>query len=97
MFFDADLVGLLLEVFPESFNTTRTITTTEIYNGPYGTEEVNPREQLSILADNILTTAMAIRSNYGDRAISYIKMFSNPKEQRKDILAFNAAAKKGSR
>lgn len=93
MNFDADLVALLMDVFPDSFNAVRLVATTETKNGEYGTETIVTGEHKSILAENILVTATAIRRTYGERAIAYIKMFADPKEQKKDILAFYAAGK----
>lgn len=93
MNFDADLVALLMDVFPDSFNAVRRAATTETKNGEYGTETIITGEHDSILAENILVTATAIRRKYGERAIAYIKMFANPAEQKKDLKAFYSSGK----
>lgn len=87
--FDSELFCKLWEVFPDSFSITKQSTTRPIINGRFGQEYGEPETATVNLADCILSTAQAIKLKYGDRAIKYIEQFSDPKGQRKDILAFN--------
>lgn len=88
MTYNIDLFCKLFEVFPDSFVTSKESTSRPVINGRFGQELGEPETKTVNLAECILNTANAIQLKYGERAIKYLEQFSDPNEQRKEMLVF---------